>query len=1479
MLFKSVYERGENNNMKKFFSFIVKRSVAIILLIVFILGFGIYSTGNMAINLLPDINVPMVCIQVIYPGASATSVEKDVTNELEDGLSAISGVTNVDSYSYDNLSAVVLSFDYGTDTKEKKSDISSKLDGITLPDGCTTTVYDIDLNSQALAVLSVTGDNGLEDTYAQANKLKTSLAAIEGVESVEVLGGGDNVIKITPYIGTELISLLIVQSLSYGSLDIPLGNLQVDGGDVQIRNNSDITSKEDILNSPVQIPSSFVTLLASVKQVMDYYEDSTQQDLIDLRTDLGEGVVTVLGQIDEMPSEEINKFAVLKTYMNIAATYTADTLTSFKTSRYYSEIYKRVEGKTDDELVDISNDINEQYPNLSFTVSPDLLKVVRDGRLDDIITYRRWLEEQQPYLDSVEAQEYYSLSDDDYYVLAIKQTLKVSDVDTEVGMGVYDDTYTEEEIRDNIDFARKTSATGLATIGNKKQDVEEENEANGTSNTYSPTNEECALLFTGTDLSEEHPIVMSSMFMAFVRSSHYDDNMQLLIDRRGELGEEISAEEFYELYNDLYLDDVMEITLSPELINFLRTYDLANLTTSSDGNQVLVCKIGDIATVETAVEKSSHVYYYNGKLDIIEGVIINIYKSNGANSSAVVSSVKNVCNDMTKSGTITVSVNLLDDQSEFISDSISNVLVSMLIGGVLAILVIFVFLKQVKQSLIIAVTMPLSVLAALICMYAMGITLNMVSLGGLAVGIGMLVDNSIVVIEAITKHRDSGKTAYQAAVDGSCEVGGALIGSTITTVCVFIPIIFSGGLTGEIFTDLSWAVIFSLTFSLIIAVTVIPTLYSLLNGGDKQMLRANAYATNFENEKNIPEKEQLEGDEQLKICEQLKLSEQSEDAEKLQIAEKSEERTQVEEGSGYEINTDGAKELVPVKDKKHKKSGKVKAFFKKFTTPFIMEGIEKFYKKVLPSAMRHKVVCVLSGIVIFGASVGMLFLVGTEFLPAIDKGQIEIKMSYGATAQLDNVQDDVLKFSNVIKDNVQNIDYMSASVGKNGLLALTNTGIITVQLSTSRNTEKVVEQIRGLAEDNGISDNVVVRQIDGVVASLFSGSSDLSISISGEDSEKLATLSSEITSKLKQEGFTGVTDTLTEKSTQYRMVFDEYQIAKYGLDYTTLITTLRVGIAGYTAATVEIEGQTYSVNVQFDGDVFGEEDGETSLYKLANFIIGYDGSDAIHLKDVLKESSGTEDSYGIIVEKTDACIRRSNGLNTVTITAQLSGTDTGTASNKMKAIANNILAAGDYEGYSFESSGVSSYLTDAFQGLAVALVISFFLLYAVMAIQFSSFIKPIIIMSSIPFCFTGGFLALVITGTSLNVVSFIGLIMLMGVIVNNAIVMLEKIKQLHDDGMLHYEAVQAACAERLRPILMTTLTTILALIPMAIGVGKGSELMQPLGIVVMGGLLIGTLVTLVLVPAVYCIFNGLSEKYPEGKRAAKKAQKAEKVQE
>ena len=258
--------------MKKFFSFIIRQSVAVVLITVFVLGFGIFSTSKMAINLLPDINVPVICIQNIYAGANAKSVEADVTAAVEEGLSSLSGVTEVLSYSYDNLSAVALMFDYGTDTDGKKNEIQSKLAGISLPDGVQTSVYDLDLNAAALAVLSLTSNRGetdgekLKNAYTAADVLASKLSAIDGVETVEIKGAPARNIIIKPYGGLELAVPLFVEAFSYGSLNLPLGNITGEDGDVQIRNDTDITSMSDILNTPVTLPDSLVSLLRTVRE-------------------------------------------------------------------------------------------------------------------------------------------------------------------------------------------------------------------------------------------------------------------------------------------------------------------------------------------------------------------------------------------------------------------------------------------------------------------------------------------------------------------------------------------------------------------------------------------------------------------------------------------------------------------------------------------------------------------------------------------------------------------------------------------------------------------------------------------------------------------------------------------------------------------------------------------------------------------------------------------------------------------------------------------------------------------------------------------------------------------------------------------------------------------------------------------------------------------------------------------------------------
>lgn len=796
------------------------------------------------------------------------------------------------------------------------------------------------------------------------------------------------------------------------------------------------------------------------------------------------------------------------------------------------------------------------------------------------------------------------------------------------------------------------------------------------------------------------------------------------------------------------------------MIHLIRTLDYENVKASDSENSYLIVKVDDLCEISYVTIQDDYAEY-NGSAS----AIIKVFnKSDGANTSATVSQVK----DIIKESNLTSKMFLLDDQAEFINASISNILSSIVIGGLLAVIVIFAFLRKVRTSLVIAITMPLSVLAALLALYLMGTSLNMVSLGGLAVGIGMLVDNSIVVIESITKKRDENKNIYQSAVEGSAEVAGSLLASTLTTVCVFFPILFTQGLTKEIFTDLSWAVIFSITFSLVVSIVVIPTLYCLV----------------YRKEMNKEIKENI---------------------------------------------------VINNNERKNKKVSKKSKNF----------DIEAWYKKHINKLLKHKGVICIIAFLTFAGSLALITQTGTEFLPPSDKKLLEVHTTYDSSTKIDVARNDALNSSNLIKENIEHVEFIAMQVGVDGLLTTSTTSVITVQLKEeAKSTNDVAQDIRNLLSNSPYQVEVV--QIDGIVASLTSGAmSNLSVTLMGEDFEVLKQISNEAKPKLLEiNGISSVFDDATDTSKEYKIHIDRQKCAENSIDYTTIVATLRAGIAGHDVSTIKLNGTDLTdISVMFNDSTL------SSMENISNILVGAD-SDGNILK--LKDISTIEET-----NKTSV-ITKENNKYILTLSFETYGIDTGTASSKIIDVLKPILA--EHKGYTYKESGINSYLTDAFGGLIIALIASFFLLFGVMACQFESLIKPFIVIMSIPFSFTGGFLALYLTGVSLSVVSFIGLIMLMGVVVNNAIIMIDKIDLLIKEGYEPIEAVKEGASSRLRAILMTTLTTVLGLVPLALGLGEGGELMQPLGVVVIGGLTLSTLVTLILIPGFYCIIKRIKTK-------------------
>ena len=838
--------------------------------------------------------------------------------------------------------------------------------------------------------------------------------------------------------------------------------------------------------------------------------------------------------------------------------------------------------------------------------------------------------------------------------------------------------------------------------------------------------------------------------------------------------DELLPSDYIELLNAIELE--LPLKASSDLIAFIMKTELpADAAADADGNVKLFVRVSDIAKVTTKTEFPSK-SYYNGS----PSVTLQVYGISGANTTAISEAVKK---EVESSTDLEASIILLDDQAQFINDSISNVVSSMLIGGVLAIIVIFLFLKKVRTSLIIGVTMPFSVLCTLVCLYAMGLTLNMVTLGGLAVGIGMLVDNSIVLIESITFERERGKPTFEAAADGTRSVAGSLLASTLTSICVFFPILFTTGLTEMIFADMSWSVIFSISFSLIVALTVIPTLYCLVYG-DKLMLTG-------------------------KLLEAYGRKKAAIEARKLEKAKKAPQNAQNRVGLG--------------------------------------ERSMIAYEKILRGALRFRWPVLIVAVVIFAGSMALAFATGTEFLPSVDQRTIEVRISFAASDKLDYCEEQTLDVYNDLLASIPDVQSLSVSVGKNGLTATSVSGIIRVLLNKkAKDTTAVLEDVRAVTDKYELE--TTVTEVDGVLAALMSGIgglSNISVSIAGDDVETLKLIAKDVRAAAYAEHgyFKNITDNLTDEALEYRITLDKMLCLQNGIDYTAAVATLRVGIAGHTACTAQIGENTVDVTVRFaDGAI-------TDYYEgIENLVLGANGSEPITLGDVAT----------ITPTYVRTVIKKENGKEIMTLSVETAGIDNGTAATEFNRIVEGVLK--NYDGYEFQESGVNYYLSEVFDGLTISIIVSFLLLFAVMACQFESLKKPFIVIFAIPFSFTGGFLGLVLTGTTLNVVSFVGLIMLMGVAVNDAIVLIDHVAQFEKEGLSGTEAIIAGAKSRWRAIWMTTLTTVLALFPLALAIGDGAELMKPLAIVVIGGLTLCTVVTLVLIPVMYSIVNGRKKK-------------------
>lgn len=790
------------------------------------------------------------------------------------------------------------------------------------------------------------------------------------------------------------------------------------------------------------------------------------------------------------------------------------------------------------------------------------------------------------------------------------------------------------------------------------------------------------------------------------------------------------------------IDYMVRMGDKPATVEELRALPLMDLHV--DG--VPVITLDDVADV-FYTDNSAEIY---AKVNGSAGVMLTIQKQTGYSTGEVSDRLAERFGELTSQNQGLSLVPLMDQgiYIDLVTDSIFN---NIIFGFVLAVLILILFLRDLRPTAVVAVSIPISLVTAVVCMYFSGVTLNVISLSGLALGIGMLVDNSIVVIENIYRLRSLGHDVKRAAMEGAREVSGAIIASTLTTVCVFLPIVFTEGITRQLFVDMGLTIGYSLLASLAIALTVVPAMSSMV-------LRRT--------------KEQKEG-----------------------------------------------------------------RFYK------AMVGA---YEKVLKLSLKVKPLVLLLVVGLLALSAVLAFSKGTAFMPDMDSTQLTVNVTLAEDATLEEtgaVSDKVVEAILTLED-VQNVGAMTRSsatsmLGGGGGSTNSATIYVVTKEGKSMSNEEIAEQI--LAKTAGLDAEVTVDTSSMDMSAL--GGKGISIQVRGRDLDELSRIAREVAAAVGSvEGTKDVSDGLEEADEELRIQIDREKAVRYGLTVAQVYTEVYGRLAEASSATTLVAAdKDYNVYVMSGNDVALTREFLKDLE-----VSGKDGSGE-SVKVPLKDIANIEAAESL------TSIRRIDQTRYVTVSAAIAdgyniGLVAADVEEKLKG----------YEvpaGYRLVFSGENETIREAMEQMVLMLVLAIAFMYLIMVAQFQSLKSPFIILFTIPLAFTGGLLGLFLTGSEVSVIAMIGFVMLSGIIVNNGIVLIDYMNQLRERGMAKKEAIVEAGRTRLRPVLMTALTTILALSTMVFTNDMGSEMAKPMAIVTIGGLIYGTLLTLIVIPCVYDLFN------------------------
>ena len=1361
----------------------VKRPYTVLVAVVLVIVLGVVSLTRMTTDLLPAMNLPYVIVVTTDVGASPEEVEKDVTSPIEAAMATTSNINNVSSMSYDNYSMVVLEYEQSTNMDSAMIEIQQQLDQLTgqFPDSVGSPIImqiDPDMMPVMITSADVDGMDQAEVSDYVDNELLPLLESIEGVASVTATGVLDTDLQVT--MNQEKIDALNEQILSKidaqftdAQAELDKASSQIDSGKKKLSDgekemgsqlgageNEIINNKIQLFNTEADLTTQLSDLQKSqssmdgaIKSLQSAYDGATQlQSAIDGLQKAKDGVSQAKSgakQLYAMKPQLEQLAALVPTW---GGTLPADYDT-FITTLESTVNYMKM--STDPATQAQAAQMEQMLTGLKSSMTPEIYKVlVASTSESDFVAYM-----ESTAIAQINAQagtSYTSESDIASQIVTLQS--KLDDINvmlTSQASSFADAGVTLTSYKDipaaisKLSESKTQIATGIATIESAQTQV-----ADG------KTSLDDALV-TLNESQISGIMEMSKGYADLAVAANKIEEGQSQLDDAKEQAKD-SAD-----LNTILTMDTLKNLLTAQNFSMPAGYvtegneqylvrvgdevaskaDLENLVLMDLGmDGIEPIKLSDVADVEY-IDNSGDSY---SKVNGNPAVMLSIEKQTGYSTGNVTDRLLDKFDSLEKENT-DLHLSVLMNQGIYIDMIVKSVVENMIVGAILAIIVLLLFLKDMKPTLVIACSIPLSVVFAVVLMYFTNITLNIISLSGLALGIGMLVDNSIVVIENIYRLRGEGYSIRKAAVEGASQVTGAIIASTLTTVCVFAPIIFTEGVTRQLFVDIALTIAFTLAASLLVALTFVPMM-----------------------------------------------------------------------AAGLLKNT---------KEIRHN-------FFDK---------VKEVYGKILAVCLRFKPIVFSAVIVLLGTSVVAAFSRGYSFMDMnMETNQISATISAKEDQTL--TFDELTEMADEVVEKaltIDGIETIGAMAGGSALYMMGSSSTDSISMYMILDEESEVSSAEVTAQLDELT-----RDMDCEVTTDTSASdmtalmgSGLTINVKGNDLDKLQELAGEVAKVVENtEGTVDVDDGLDNTTPSFTISVDKEKAAKYGTTVAQVFQLVYGEMASSTSATtISTDVNDYQVYVQ------SEEQSDVTLADIKNLTFTYTDREGNETEVALSDIAQFEEGYTLGTINRDAQTRY------ISVTA---GVDD---DHNVSLLSNEIQKELDKidlpEGYSIEMAGEDEMIADAMNQLYLMLLLAVIFIYLVMVAQFQSLLSPFIIMFTIPLAFTGGLFALYFTGSEVSVVAMIGFVMLAGIIVNNGIVMVDFINQLRRGGMEKKDAIIESGKTRLRPILMTALTTILSMSTMAVGLGEGSEMMQPMAIVTVGGMLYGTLLTLIVVPCIYDAFN------------------------